>query len=250
MLAPIYGDAASHAVWPSTPEALEVEQRVLSTRSPDPWIPPPRSLVVAGCFICFGGTIAARPSMFEHAWAGAVLLSGRRPMQTRVVHGTTNRPYEPGLLALREGQLLSAALQALDTRPDVVMVNATGRDHPRRAGLTVHIGAMHQVPTVGVTDRPLLATGEWPRGERGARTPLHLGGDVVGHWLITRTRARPVAVHAAWKTTPDVAVEVVLRCVRRARTPEPIRRARRTARLARAAARRGGPGADAGSDGR
>jgi deoxyribonuclease V len=43
-------------------------------------------------------------------------------------------------------------------------------------------------------------------------------------------------VHAAWRTDADVAVEVVIRASRRHRTPEPLRHARRLARLARAAA--------------
>jgi deoxyribonuclease V len=40
-------------------------------------------------------------------------------------------------------------------------------------------------------------------------------------------------VHAAWRTDPDTAVEVVRAATRRARTPEPLRRARTAARAAR-----------------
>ncbi|MBV8941103.1 MAG: endonuclease V [Solirubrobacterales bacterium] len=43
----------------------------------------------------------------------------------------------PGTLALREGRLLEAAVRALPAMPDVLLVNATGRDHPRGAGLAV-----------------------------------------------------------------------------------------------------------------
>jgi len=42
-------------------------------------------------------------------------------------------------------------------------------------------------------------------------------------------------VHAAWRTDPDTAVEVVRTAIRRARTPEPLRRARTAARAARGA---------------
>jgi hypothetical protein len=41
-------------------------------------------------------------------------------------------------------------------------------------------------------------------------------------------------VHAGWRTTLDVAVEVVLSCTLAHRTAEPLRHARRLARLARA----------------
>jgi len=40
-------------------------------------------------------------------------------------------------------------------------------------------------------------------------------------------------VHAAWRTGPDTAVEVVLGACGRTRTPEPLRRARAAARAAR-----------------
>lgn len=115
-----------------------------------------------------------------------------------------------------------------------MIVNASGRDHPRRAGLTLHLGAVLDLPTVGVTHRPFAGQGDWPADERGAASPVTLDGDIVGFWLRSRLQARPVVVHAAWRTSPEVALEVARRCMYRARTPEPLRHALRLARLARA----------------
>jgi deoxyribonuclease V len=123
----------------------------------------------------------------------------------------------------------------LERAPDVLLVDATGRDHPRRAGLALHLGSVLDLPTVGVTHRPLVAEGSWPRNELGARAPLVLAGSVVGYWLCTRPGTRPLAVHAAWRTDPEVAVEIVLAALAGRRAPEPLRRARRAAREARAA---------------
>jgi deoxyribonuclease V len=116
-----------------------------------------------------------------------------------------------------------------------VIANATGRDHPRRAGLALHLGAVLDLPSVGVTDRPLLGSGPEPGPERGATSPLLLEGAEVGRLVRTRAGARPVVVHPGWRTDPDTAVAVALSATRRARTPEPLRRARQTARRARAA---------------
>ncbi|HEX2050090.1 MAG TPA: endonuclease V [Actinomycetota bacterium] len=205
-------------------------QRDLGRARPEAWRPPSRPLVVAACYACFddGG----------RAWAGAAATRHRRPIATAVACAPVAHPYQPGLLARREGPLLERALRSLVTPVDVVVVNATGRDHPRRAGLALHLGAALDVPTVGVTDRPLVASAGVPAAERGAAAPLELDGDCVGAVVRTRAGARPVVVHAAWRTDPDVALEVVMRCVRRARTPEPLRRARRAARVARAGGRR------------
>jgi deoxyribonuclease V len=148
--------------------------------------------------------------------------------------GPAGGPYVPGLLALREGPLLEAAVRGLAVVPDVVLVDATGRDHPRRAGLAVHLGAVAGLATIGVTHRPLLADGAWPDDTRGATAALLLDGERVGAWLRTRPGARPLAVHAGWRTNADVAVEVILTASRGHRTPEPLRHARRLARVARA----------------
>ena len=156
------------------------------------------------------------------------------PTPTSVVRGPAGAPYDPGRLALREGALLERAVRGLPRRPDVVLVDATGRDHPRRAGLALHLGAVLDVPTVGVTHRPLTADGTWPPPAPGAHAPLRIGDEVVGAWLRTVARARPLAVHAAWRTDPETAVAAVLAAARRVRTPEPLRRARHAARLARA----------------
>jgi deoxyribonuclease V len=117
----------------------------------------------------------------------------------------------------------------------VLIVAATGRDHPRRAGLALHLGAVLGLPSLGVTHRPLLACGEWPADTPGARMPLVLEGEIVGCWLRTRPGTRPLAVHAGWRVDVETATEIVL-AHSRWRTPEPLRLARRAARSARARA--------------
>jgi deoxyribonuclease V len=138
------------------------------------------------------------------------------------------------LLALREGPCLEAAVRALTLTPDVLLVDATGRDHPRRAGLALHLGAVTGLPTVGVTHRPLLADGPSPADEPGAHTPLRLDGECVGAWVRTRAGARPLAIHIGWRTTLESAIDVVLASLHGHRTPEPLRRARHLARVMRA----------------
>jgi deoxyribonuclease V len=137
-------------------------------------------------------------------------------------------------LALRQGPALAAAVGALPL-PDVVFVDATGRDHPRRAGLALHLGAVLELPTVGVTHRPLVADGPFPARDQGSVSPLTIDGEEVGAWLRTVRDARPVAVHAGWQTDVATAVAIVQASSAGARTPEPIRQARGLARSTRAA---------------
>jgi deoxyribonuclease V len=156
-----------------------------------------------------------------------------------VVVGVAASPYVPGLLALRLGPLFEQAVRGLESRPDVLLVDASGRDHPRRAGFAVHLGAVLDVPTIGVTHRPLVARGTWPEDRRGAMSPVRIDDAVVGCWLRTRAGTRPLVVHPGWRVDLATAVEVVTMTTGRRRTPEPLRQARRLARRARAAAASG-----------
>ena len=217
------------AEWPRTREELIEEQLRLAALEPEAWEFEPDARV-GGVFVCFARGGTGPGAAGDRAWAAASVGD-----ETAVVEGRAGAAYEPGLLALREGPLLEAAVRALREPPDVVLVDATGRDHPRRAGLALHLGAVLELPTIGVTHRPLAAEGEWPAEERGARTPFVVEDELVGNWLRTRAATRPLAVHGAWRTNPATAAEVVLG-VSHARTPEPLRQARRRAREARAAA--------------
>jgi deoxyribonuclease V len=165
-----------------------------------------------------------------------------------VVTGRAPAPYVAGLLALRDGPLLEAAVRQLPACAEVLLVNATGRDHPRRAGLALHLGARLEIPTIGATGQPLIAQGDWPADESGATSPLRIEDEVVGCWLRLRRGVRPLAVHPGWRTDLETAVAVVRATARDARTPEPLRQARRAAREARAAGTAGRRGPAIGAE--
>jgi deoxyribonuclease V len=221
--------------WPASATELVREQRALSQAIPPLWRPRP-SLRLGGCFVCFARGISGRGSTDDAGWAAAAVIREGRLLESAVAGAVAGTPYDAGLLALREGPMLEQAVRALSGLPQALLVNATGRDHPRRAGLALHLGAVLDLPTVGVTHRPLLAEGTWPKDERGATSPLVLETEEVARWLRTRRGRRPLAVHAAWRTDCEFAVQVVLAVTQAARTPEPLRQARRVAREARAGA--------------
>lgn len=219
--------------WPDAVEDLVAIQQSLAVENMEPWWPSD-PVTFGACWVCFERGLTGRGAPGDRAWATAITMRRHKPLASAVLEGVAEGAYQPGLMALREGPLLEDPVRALGSTPDVVLVNATGRDHPRRAGLALHLGAVLSLPTVGVTHRPLMAEGGLPGAARGATSRLAIDGDVVAMWLRTRVGVRPVVVHPAWRTDVDAAVEVVQRSLERARTPEPLRLARRLARLARA----------------
>jgi deoxyribonuclease V len=224
------------AAWPASVEELVAAQHALAALRPPVWRPAAPAVRTGGCFVCFARGFSGPGRAGEPGWAGAAVVHAWRLETTATLAGEAGAPYAAGLLALREGPLLELAVRALPARPDVLVVNATGRDHPRRAGLALQLGAVLDLPTIGVTHRPLVAVGSWPHDRRGGASPLRIGDELVGYWVRTRPGTRPVAVSAGWRVEPETVVEVVLAATRRARTPEPLRHARRIARSQRAAA--------------
>jgi deoxyribonuclease V len=208
-------------------------QEALATAAWTPWRPVGRFLVGA-CYACFAQAGPGRGLPDDTGWAAAAIGD-----EISVTSAVSPEGYEPGFLALREGPLLEAAVRGLPALPEVLLVDATGRDHPRRAGLALQLGAVLGIPSVGLTDRPLLARGEEPEDERGAASPLEIEGERVGYLLRTKAGTRPICVHAGWRTMPETALEVVLSVTGRMRTPEPLRSARSAARAARSRDLRG-----------
>jgi len=254
--------------WPESEEELvELQGRLAtaaaSTLAAEPWLPSSERPVLGGCFVAYarGGTGPGRSG--DPAWAAAVAWRGGavdrstrrtdhhlrgaatpgRPRQAddvlaqSIVTSRVASSYVPGLLARREGAILAAALAALEVRPELLLVDASGLDHPRSAGLAVHLGAVVDLPTVGVTRQPLVAIGDQPELRRGSLAPLVVDGRCVAFWVCTRTGARPIVAHAGWRTSPETASRVVLDAsTPAARTPVPLQEARRVAREARSLA--------------
>ena len=218
-------------------EKVVAEQGRIGALLPPEWTPGGTRLRVAAAVVVYERVDGAdRDVAHEPAWAGAALVDGSTVVDSHVVRSAVTGPYLPGLLVLREGPLLTAAVNALPARPDVLLLAAAGRDHPRRAGLALQVGAALDLPTVGVTDRPLLARGDPPGPGRGESSLLLLDGAEVARWVRTASNVRPLVAHAAWRTTAGTAAQVVLECTGGARTPTALREARRLARAARAAA--------------
>jgi len=276
-------------VWPAEADGLvalqgEVRRWADEVLAGDPFRLPEAALI-GGCFVAFARGEAGPGRPGDRAFAAAVvwepghdalLRRGRgggmparsegralrgtrrdRPRQAAdvvdqaVVQAAVGAAYAPGLLALREGPVLAAAVAGLARRPDVLLVDASGADHPRRAGLAVHLGWALGLPTVGITRRPLRAAPADPAGPgqvgrpvgavagpaelvRGWWAPLFLDGEIVAASVGTRTGARPVVAHAGWRTDVETAVAVALAAsTEGARAPVPLQEARRVAREAR-----------------
>lgn len=138
-------------------------------------------------------------------------------------------PYIPGLLAFRELPVIWRALKALQTRPDIFIVDGQGRAHPRRLGIASHLGVLLDLPTVGCAKSILCGKAASPKPERGAWSPLMDRDEKIGVALRTRASASPVYVSVGHRVSLDRAIQLVLQACKSYRLPETTRWAHRVA---------------------
>jgi deoxyribonuclease V len=144
-------------------------------------------------------------------------------------------PYIPGLLTFREGPVVFDALAKLQTQPDVFMFDGQGIAHPRRLGIAAHIGVLMDRPSIGCAKSRLTGTYTEPGPNQGDRSPLTYRGEQLGIVLRSKPRTNPLFISVGNKIALDLALEVVLRCLRGYRLPEPTRLADKLSKVRPAA---------------
>jgi deoxyribonuclease V len=222
-------------MWPTTTRDLERLQRKLARQADenDQWRwRGEGEPAIGGVFVSLPGNRHKNQAR-DIAWAAAVIMQGHNVVATATATRKLVSPYKPGYLALTVGPILEDVVQALSQPPDIIIVNAAGRDHVRGAGLAIQLGAALRVPTVGVTERPEIGVALQPGAHRGDWTPVRINNRLVGFRVRSLARANPIMAHAGWMTTPETARDIVLRVTGRMRVPEPLQRARQLSRKLR-----------------
>ncbi|MEM1115084.1 MAG: endonuclease V [Bacteroidota bacterium] len=155
-------------------------------------------------------------------------VRAREIVDQAIWEGPTPFPYVPGLLSFREVPAILPALERLRAQPDVYMLDAQGRAHPRRFGLACHLGVLLDAPALGVAKSILVGTVEGELGEaKGSGAPLVHRGEVVGQALRTRERVKPVYVSVGHRVTLRDAARLSLALAERVKLPQPTHLAHR-----------------------
>jgi deoxyribonuclease V len=222
-------------MWPTSHRDLERVQRKLARRVDEiePWQWSSKGRPAVGGVYVSLPTNRSGDQPRDIAWAAAVMMEDHNLVTTATATRKLVRPYRPGYLALTVGPILEDVVQALSLQPDIIIVNAAGRDHIRGAGLAIQLGAALGLPTVGVTERPDIGVATEPGTGRGNWSPVRIENTHVGSLVRTLSRGRAIMAHAGWMTTPETARDIVLRTTGRARVPEPLQRARELSRKLR-----------------
>ncbi|WP_435317507.1 endonuclease V [Haloarchaeobius sp. TZWSO28] len=174
----------------------------------------------------------------DRAVSAIVVLRGDTVVEKTYAVSPLDIPYIPGLLSFREGGPILDAFETLDTDPDLVMFDGSGRIHFRQAGLATHMGVILDVPSIGVAKSLLCGTpqGETenlPVGERVAITADDRvdapAGTTIGYAVQTRQyespnrSINPLYVSPGHRVGAETAADLVARLATRYKLPEPTR---------------------------
>lgn len=131
-------------------------------------------------------------------------------------------PYIPGLLAFREAPLILAAVKEIKSRCidfDVIMVNGHGLAHPRKFGISSHIGVVLDKPSIGVAKKLLYGDIVSING----REAIFVDGVKIGY-VIGSTSGGKIFVSVGHRITPDNALTIVeITLNKKFSLPEPLR---------------------------
>lgn len=163
--------------------------------------------------------------------AAVVVLSYPQltPIDQSLAELAVSFPYIPGLLAFREAPVVLAALEKLETEPDLFIFDGQGLAHPRRMGIATHIGLIIDRPSIGCAKSRLCGTHRQPAPKAGSWVHLYDGQAVIGAVVRTRTDVQPLYVSIGHKIDLESAIDYVLNCCRGYRLPETTRYAHRVA---------------------
>lgn len=145
--------------------------------------------------------------------------------------------YIPGFLAFREAAVCDQMLRQCPSnmRPDILLLDGCGIQHPRRCGLASHVGVLCDIPTIGVSkklyqvdglDRDSIKKSVSTMLKKSSSRELPLRGDsgvVWGKAFVPPSASNPIFVSIGHRVDLDLAMEVVQQSCRDTRVPAPTR---------------------------
>lgn len=131
-------------------------------------------------------------------------------------------PYVPGLLSFREAPAIINAFHSLKKKPDLLVIDGCGINHPRFAGLATHVGVVLNVATIGVAKNILCGNGELP-GVEGEERVIKYKGKDIGYYLKSKNGSKPIIVAPGHKVSLETSLKLIKNCIHKHKLPEPTR---------------------------
>ena len=168
--------------------------------------------------------------------SAAVLMDFRslKIIKSKISVNAVTFPYIPTFLMFREGDpAVSSVKEVLDyagnPEDTVVIVDGSGIAHPRKCGLATYIALKLNKPAIGVTKKKLYGKVSEPKKEFEA-TPIldENTNETIGYAYKPCKVCKPIYISPGSYISTRTALEIIKKCIRGYRLPEPIRIAHKT----------------------
>jgi deoxyribonuclease V len=154
----------------------------------------------------------------DNVICGAVVFDACGNVLYRAYHVTkVGFPYIPGLLAYREAMPVISLYRRMHLKPDILMIDGFGEDHPRKCGIATHVGVILDVPAIGVAKSYLC-------GEIKGDT-VYQDGSPVSKLLYGGKSKKPVYVSSGHRLSLETCTDIVKRFSNGEKMPVPAAQA-------------------------
>lgn len=130
-------------------------------------------------------------------------------------------PYLTTYFAYCEIPVILEVIKKLESKIDLIMVNAHGIAHPRGLGAASHLGLLISKPVIGVAQKRLC--GEYTEPKIREWTKLRYKGKTIGGVLLSKSGCKPIFVSPGNFISLESSLEIVKRFLGKHKLPEPLR---------------------------
>ncbi len=170
----------------------------------------------------------------EHGVACAVLWDFKlnKIAQYSLLHGKMEIPYSPGYLGFREVPLMIKTMQKIKIKPDIIVCDGHGINHPRRFGEATHIGYALNIPSIGIAKNPFIGKSNWKslKKRKGEKAPILDDGNLLGYAICLADNQKPVFISIGYRIEIELALKIALYLSKEHKQPDPLYLADRISR--------------------
>lgn len=134
-----------------------------------------------------------------------------------------NFPYQPGLFFFREGEAIIRVLEKLEQEPDMLMIHGHGIAHPRGIGMASHIGLVFDKMAIGCSRKVLIGSHREVDAKKGSYQPILFNNREIGYAYRSKDKVKPIYISPGHRCDLETTRNIIVRCLRGYRLPEPLR---------------------------
>jgi deoxyribonuclease V len=130
-------------------------------------------------------------------------------------------PYSPNMNPIRAGTPMIEVYKMLDKKPDVVLISGKGAINPEKIGEASYFGVITNKPTIGVTKNLIFG--------RESEDKIFHKEEHKGFIVKSREISNPIYVVPAFGIDKKKSKEIITRCLKNHKLPEPLHTAHKIA---------------------